>query len=79
MAAWNLTPEWIDWLKSLLWVLDARIRPRIAPLMTGALFAQGRRTVSRWIVAAGVSPDFKRYYYALGSLGRKSSQAAAAQ
>jgi hypothetical protein len=78
MAAWNLTPEWIDWLRALLWVLDARVRPRIAPLMAGALFAQGRRTVSRWIVAAGVSPDFKRYYYALGSLGRKASQVAAA-
>lgn len=78
MAAWNLTPEWIDWLSVLVWVLDARVQPRIAPLIVGALFAQGRRTVSRWIVAAGVSPDYQRYYYALGSLGRKTSQVALA-
>jgi len=78
MAAWDLTPELVAWLHPLVWMLDARIRPRVAPLLVGALFAQGRRTVSRWIVAAGVSRQFRRYYYALGTLGRKRKQVAAA-
>lgn len=76
MAAWELTPELIEWVRCLVWMVDARVRPRIAPLLVGALFAQGRRTVSRWIVAAGLSGQFKRYYYALGSLGRKSNNVA---
>jgi hypothetical protein len=44
--------------------------------VVGALFAQGRRTVSRWIVAADVGARFQRYYYALGSLGRKAGSIA---
>jgi len=76
MAAWELTPELIEWVRCLVWMVDARVRPRIAPLLVGALFAQGRRTVSRWIVAADLSSQFKRYYYALGTLGRKSNDVA---
>ena len=76
MAAWELTPELIEWVRCLVWMLDARVRPRIGPLLVGALFAQSRRTVSRWIVAAGLSGQFKRYYYALGTVGRKSNDVA---
>lgn len=42
MAGWKLMPEWSDWLSVLAWVLDARVQPRIAPLIVGALFAQLR-------------------------------------
>lgn len=76
MAAWELVPELFAWVQGLVWMLDARTQPRIAPLLVGALFAQGRRTVSRWIVVAGLGGQFQRYYYALGSLGRKSNQVA---
>ena len=72
MSNWILPADLIAWLTSLLWTLDARVQPRIVSLLVGALFAQGRRTVSRWIVAAGVSEDFKPHYYALYSLGRKT-------
>lgn len=74
MAAWELVPEVVAWVRGLVGMLDARSQPRVAPLVVGALFAQGRRTVSRWIVAAGVSGQFQRYYYVLGTLGRKSDQ-----
>jgi hypothetical protein len=40
--------------------------------MLGILFAQGRRTVTTWLRAAGVSDDFADYYYFLSSLGRKT-------
>jgi hypothetical protein len=73
MASWNLTLELLGWVVCLVQVLDVRTQPRIAPLLVGALLAQGRRTVSRWIAAAGVSQDYRRYYYALGRLGRKSN------
>jgi hypothetical protein len=44
--------------------------------LTGILFAQGRRTVTTWLRAAGVSPDFQDYYYFLAALGRKTKSVA---
>src|SRR5205807_1350100 len=40
-------------------------------------FAQGRRTVARWLRGAGIGIDYRRYYYFLGSLGRKTGLVAA--
>jgi len=71
MATWSPVAELAEWVTFLFVSVDARVRPRVLPLVVGALFAHGRRTVSRWLVAAGVGADFRRYYYALGSLGRK--------
>ena len=51
--------------------LDARHTGRLVALMTGVLFARGRRTVSSWLRGAGLQNDYKNYYYFLGSLGRK--------
>ena len=34
--------------------------------------AGGRRTVTTWLRAAGVSDDFQDYYYLLACVGRKS-------
>lgn len=64
------------WITSLSYPLDARQRLRLAPLMMGLLFARGRRTVTSWLRAAGLSDDFRAYYYFLGSLGRKVESAA---
>jgi hypothetical protein len=41
-------------------------------LLTGILFAGGRRTVTAWLRAAGVSDGFQDYYYLLVPIGRKS-------
>jgi len=40
------------------------------------LFADGRRTVTTWLRAAGVSDDFADYYYFLAALGRKTDSVA---
>jgi hypothetical protein len=37
------------------------------------LFAQGRRTVTTWLRAADVSPDFQDYYYFLAASGHKTN------
>ena len=47
------------------------------PLLRGMLFAQGRRTVARWLRAADLGKDFRPYYYFLGSLGPKAGVIAA--
>ena len=49
--------------------LHARNRWRLPLLVVGILFADGRRTVTTWLRAAGISAD---YYYFLTSLGRKT-------
>jgi DDE superfamily endonuclease len=72
MNTWQLPTEWVAWIASLSRMLHGRIAWRLQPIMTGMLFAQGRRTVSSWLRAAGVGKDFRPFYYFLGSLGRKS-------
>jgi hypothetical protein len=45
-------------------------------LLVGILFAQGRRTVTTWLRAAGISDDYQDYYYFLAALGRKTESVA---
>jgi hypothetical protein len=71
MAEWQLPAELVLWIAQLSQPLHADLAGRLLPLFTGVLFAQGRRTVASWLRAAGLSEDFRAYYYFLGSLGRK--------
>lgn len=60
----------------LLPLLDPRTAPRLALLLAGALFARGRRTVTAWLRAAGITTDFRRAYYALAMAGRRADRIA---
>jgi hypothetical protein len=71
MGAWPLPAELVALITCLAGPLHGRLAWRLLPLMAGALFAQGRRTVASWLRAAGLGPDYKAYYYFLGALGRK--------
>jgi hypothetical protein len=64
--------EWNEWTNWLMQGLHGRNRWRLPLLLAGMLFAQGRRTVSTWLRAAGVSPDYADYYYFLASVGRNA-------
>jgi hypothetical protein len=57
-------------------VLDCRIDARLPILISGMMLASGRRTVSSWLVAAGVADDWDRFYDCLSSVGRKSREIA---
>jgi DDE superfamily endonuclease len=72
MPLWNLPPDLPAWVVSLALVLDARNQHRLPVLLAGALFASGRRTVTRWLRAGGVGADFRPYYYFLAALGRRA-------
>jgi hypothetical protein len=50
--------------------LDRRSAPRLLQLLVGALFAKGRRTVTSWFRAAGITIDFRHAYNALWAAGR---------
>lgn len=69
---WQCPDEWAEWSEWLAAGLHARNRWRLPVLLTGILFAVGRRTVTSWLRAVGVSDDFQDYYYFLDPLGRKA-------
>ncbi len=73
---WESPEEWSEWTEWLAAGLHARNRWRLPVLMSGMLFAFGRRTVTTWLRAAGISTDYADYYYFLAALGRKSESVA---
>jgi DDE superfamily endonuclease len=76
VCRWESPQDWSEWSAWLAAGLHARHRWRLPVLLSGMLFARGRRTVTTWLRAAGVSSDFADYYYFLASLGRKSESVA---
>ena len=72
MATWKCPQEWSEWVDWLGAGLHGRCRWRLPVLLLGILFAKGRRTVTSWLRAAGVSTDFSEYYYFISAVGRKS-------
>jgi hypothetical protein len=73
---WQCPEDWSDWSQWLAAGLHARNRWRLPVLLVGILFAHGRRTVTTWLRAAGVSADFQDYYYFLAALGCKTKSVA---
>ncbi|MBN2293283.1 MAG: transposase, partial [Pirellulales bacterium] len=72
-CCWKCPYQWSEWSEWLAAGLHARNRWRLPVLFLGILFASGRRTVTTWLRAAGVSDDFQDYYYFLISVGRKTN------
>jgi len=57
--------------------LDRRSALRLPLLLFGALLARGRRTVTSWFRAAGISDDFRPSYNTLWAIGRRCGDVAA--
>lgn len=72
-SRWESPHDWSEWSEYLAAGLDARHRWRLPILLIGILFARGRRTVTTWLRAAGISTDYEDYYYFLSGLGRNAS------
>jgi hypothetical protein len=60
------------WLSALAEALDARSAPRPACLFLGAVLARGRRTVTCWVRAAGLSAEFRPCYTAVSAAGKRA-------
>ena len=73
---WECPDQWSEWSDWLAAGLHARNRWRLPVLLTGMLLASGRRTVTTWLRAAGVSDDYQDYYYFLTCVGRNSKKVA---
>jgi hypothetical protein len=57
--------------------LDKRSAARVPLLLLGILFAKGRRTVTSWFRAAGISDDFRQGYVTVCAVGRHTDDVAA--
>jgi hypothetical protein len=66
-----------QWFSRLAGVLDPRSGARLARLLLGAVLARGRRTVTSWIRAAGLSAEFRPAYAAVAAAGRRADLIAA--
>lgn len=73
---WEVPVQWSEWSEWLSVGLHARNRWRLPVLLLGILFASGRRTVTSWLRAVGISDDFDDYYYFLAAVGRKTESIA---
>src|SRR5580704_338215 len=67
----------VQWFSTLAGALDPRSAPRLALLFLGAVLARGRRTVTSWIRAAGLSDEFRPCYTTVAAAGRRADEIAA--
>jgi hypothetical protein len=65
------------WFPRLACALDRRSAPRLALLFLGAVLARGRRTVTSWIRATGLSCQYQSCYLAVAAAGKKAETIAA--
>lgn len=71
MAEYRTPADFDQWVDELAGALHARNRWRLSCLLVGIVFATGRRTVTSWLRAAGISDGFADYYYFLQPVGRR--------
>jgi hypothetical protein len=60
------------WFSQIVGALDPRSAPRLLLLLGGTLLARGRRTVTSWLRAAGITDEFRPAYNALWAAGRRA-------
>src|SRR6187431_965502 len=77
MTSSHLAGRLCHWFSALASPLDARSAPRLACLFVGAILARGRRTVTRWIRAAGLSEQFRPCYTTASAAGKRADDVAA--
>jgi hypothetical protein len=70
-------PPSCHWFSQLATALDLRSRSRLAGLFVGATLARGRRTVTSWIRAAGLSGEYRRCYPTVSAAGNRADRIAA--
>ena len=70
-------PPSCHWFSRLASALDPRSAPRLAWLLVGAVLARGRRTVTSWVRAAGLSDEYRPCYTTVAAAGKRTDLMAA--
>lgn len=63
--------EWSQWVDYLSIGLHGRSRWRLPVLMVAMIMASGRRTVTSWLRAAGVTIGYQQFYLFVSGVGRR--------
>jgi hypothetical protein len=66
-----------QWFPRLASALDRRSASRLVLLFLGAVLARGRRTVTSWIRAVGLSDQYRSCYTTVAAAGKKADEIAA--
>ncbi|MBY0460008.1 MAG: transposase [Gemmataceae bacterium] len=77
MPSSHTTEPRCQWFVTLAGALDPRSASRLALLFLGAVLARGRRTVTSWIRAAGLSHQYRHCYTTVAAAGSRTDRAAA--
>src|SRR5215218_4426965 len=77
MASSHPLPTSCHWFSRLASALDPRSAPRLAWLLVGAVLARGRRAVTSWIRAAGLSGEYRPCYTTVAAAGKRTDLMAA--
>jgi hypothetical protein len=72
ITEWIFPDNWQVLVAALCSVLHQRSAWRLAVLTAGIIFAKGRRTVTSWFRCAGITRQYKAFYYFIGTIGRKT-------
>ena len=72
MSSSHTAPAPCYWFSALAAGIDPRSVPRLARVFVGVVLARGRRTVTAWIRAAGLSPAFRSVYTAVAAAGKRA-------
>jgi hypothetical protein len=72
MPSSHTDPVPCHWFSALAALLDRRCGPRLARVFLGAVLARGRRTVTSWIRAGGLSAAFRSVYTAVAAAGKRA-------
>jgi hypothetical protein len=69
---WIFPDNWQIWVVALCSLLHQRSAWRLSVIIIGIIFAKGRKTITSWFQAAGITQQYKAFYYFIGSVGRKT-------
>jgi hypothetical protein len=73
---WIFPDNWQVLVIALCTVLHQRSAWRLAVIIAGIIFAKGRRTATSWFRSAGITRQYKAFYYFLGSIAGKTEAVA---
>jgi hypothetical protein len=76
LTKWIFPDYWQVMVITLSSALHQRSAWRLIIIFTAMLFARGRKTITSWLRAAGISRCYKAYYYFIGSLAQKTENIA---
>jgi len=69
---WIFPDNWQIITIAICSVLHQRSAWRLNIIIAGIIFAKGRKTVTSWFRAAGITKRYKAFYYFVGSIGQKT-------